>query len=226
VSISTIRDRPMPSGLSHAKMLLAGSFWAGAFGAGALAAEDRSRRRRGEAARQVARELEPVSVFISRKNQRLYVRQAFQPVLEIPVTIQDPDRPIGTYVYTAMERIGRDTDMRWSVVSLDRGHPEGGSVEPQPMSSDPGGAKAALDRIAIPPDTFDRIAGMVSPRSSLIISDETMSSETGNGTEFVVLMSGEPQGGIKTRRRVPEFEVRYERLPHWRSPFAGPYSTR
>src|SRR4249920_2996450 len=40
VSISTIRDRPMPSGLSHAKMLLAGSFWADAFGAGALAAEE------------------------------------------------------------------------------------------------------------------------------------------------------------------------------------------
>jgi hypothetical protein len=36
----------------------------------------------------------------------------------------------------------------------------------------------------------------------------------------VVLMSGEPQGGIKARRRVPKFEVRYERLPQWRSPFA------
>jgi hypothetical protein len=178
-----------------------------------------------EAARQVARDLEPVSVFISRKDQRLYVRQAFQPVLEIPITIRDPERPIGTYVYTAMERIGHDTNMRWSVVSLAGGHPEGGSVEPQPMSSDPGGAKAALDRIAIPPDTFDRIAGMVSPRSSLIISDEALSSETGNGTEFVVVMSGEPQGGIKARRRAPELEARYERPPHWRSPFAGPYST-
>ena len=33
--------------------------------------------------------LEPVSVFISRDTQRLYVRQAFQPILEIPVTIRD-----------------------------------------------------------------------------------------------------------------------------------------
>jgi hypothetical protein len=61
-------------------------------------------------------------------------------------------------------------------------------------SSDPGGAKAALDRIAIPQDTLNRIAGMASPRSSLVISDEALSSETGNGTEFVVLISGEPQG--------------------------------
>jgi hypothetical protein len=34
---------------------------------------------------EMARALEPVSVFISRKTQRLYVRQAFQPILETPV---------------------------------------------------------------------------------------------------------------------------------------------
>ena len=189
-----------------------------------------------EAARKVARDLEPVSVFISRKTQRLYVRQAFQPILESPVTIRDADRPIGTHVFTAMERTGGGGDMRWSVVSLDGGHPDGGLVErgrrgrdPEPMSIDPSGAKAALDRIAIPQDALDRIAGMASPRSSLIISDEALSSETGKGTEFVVLMSGEPQGGIKIRRRGPETEVSYvrprDRLPNWRSPFAGPYST-
>jgi L,D-transpeptidase-like protein len=191
-----------------------------------------------EVARKVARDLEPVSVFISRKTQRLYVRQAFQPILESPVTIQDADRPIGTHVFTATDRIG-DVDMRWSVVSLDSGHPDGGVAEPhgsargrsgqdgEPMSTDPGGAKAALDRIAIPQDALDRIAGMASPRSSLIISDEALSSETGKGTDFVVLMSGEPQGGIKFRRRGFETEVRYERprdrLPYWRSPFAGPW---
>jgi hypothetical protein len=88
---------------------------------------------------------------------------------------------------------------------------------------------AALDRIAIPQDALDRIAGIASPRSSLIISDEALSSETGKDTEFVVLMSGEPQGGIKFRSRSPETKVRYERrrdrLPTWRSPFAAPYST-
>jgi hypothetical protein len=47
-----------------------------------------------EAAHKMARALEPVSVFISRKTQRLYVRQAFEPILETPVTIRDADRPI------------------------------------------------------------------------------------------------------------------------------------
>jgi hypothetical protein len=206
----------------------------------AAAAAETARVAAAEAARQVARELEPVSVLISRKTQRLYVRQAFEPILESPVTILDGDSPIGTHVFTAMERTNSDINMRWSVVSLDGGRSHGGTVEPQgrargdhgrdvePMLRDPGSAKTALDRIVIPQDALDRIAGMA-PRSSLIITDEALSSETGKGTDFVVLLSGEPQGGIKSRRRSPGAEFGYarprERLPFWRSPFAGPFST-
>jgi hypothetical protein len=193
---------------------------------------------RAEAAREAARGLEPVSVFISRKTQRLYVRQAFQPILESPVTIQDADRPIGTHVFTALERSG-DSNMRWSVVSLESAHQDGGVAEPhsaagghvgrggEPISTDPAGAKAALDRITVPQDVLDRIEGMASPRSSLIISDEALSPETGKGTEFIVLMSGEPQGGIKFRRRGSAAATRYERPrdrpQYWRLPFAGPW---
>ena len=54
----------------------------------------------------------------------------------------------------------------------------------------------------IPQDALDRIAA-IAPRSSLIVTDEGVSSETGKGTEFVVVLSGEPQGGIKKRRRNP-----------------------
>jgi hypothetical protein len=119
-----------------------------------------------------------------------------------------------------MERTKGDTNMRWGVVSLDRGLANGRVVEPQgrargghePMLSDPGSAKTALDRIAIPQDVLDRIAGTV-PRSSLIITDEALSSETGHDTDFVVLLSGEPQGGIKFRQRGPGAAVR-DRLPY------------
>jgi hypothetical protein len=65
-------------------------------------------------------------------------------------------------------------------------------------------AKAALDRIIIPEDTIDRIAQMMSPRSSLIISDEGPSSEISSGTEFVIVMSDEPQGGLAHRRPGPD----------------------
>ena len=118
------------------------------------------------------------------------------------------------------------------------GRPPGGTVEPhdrargssgrdvEPVPTDPDSAKAALDRIVIPQDALDRI-GSITPRSSLIVTDEALSSETGKGTEFVVLLSGEPQGGIKKRRRSPGSEFRYARprsQPFWRSPFGSPFT--
>jgi hypothetical protein len=152
-----------------------------------------------QAADEAAHELGPVSMFISRKTKRLYVRRAFQPTWESPVTILDADRPVGTHVFTAMERTNGDITMRWTVVTLDGGRAPGGVVQPQGRrrggpgrETDPDDAKTALDRIVIPQDALDRIAGMVSSRSSLIISDEALSAETGKETEFVVILNGEP----------------------------------
>lgn len=205
----------------------------------AAAAAETARAAAAEAARQLARELQPVSILISRKTQRLYVRQAFEPIHESPVTIADPDRPIGTHVFTAIERSADDASLRWSVVSLDGGRSPGATVEPhdrgrrssnrevEPVPTDPDRAKAALDRITIPQAALERIGGGIGPRSSLIVTDEPLSPETGKGTEFVVLLSGEPQGGIKRRRR-PATEFRYVRprsQPFWRSPFGSTFSS-
>lgn len=208
----------------------------------AIAAAETARIVAAEAARQVMRELEPVSVLISRKTQRIYVRQGFEPVLDVPVTILDPDRPIGTHIFTAIGQTGGDTKLQWSVVSLNDGRPPGGVAQSpdraggvhgrdvEPLATDPDSAKSALDRIVIPQDVLDRITG-IAPRSSLIVTDEALSSETGKGTDFVVILSGEPQGGLKIRRRSPgpEADFRYdftrERQPYLRSPYPRPYST-
>jgi len=142
-----------------------------------------------EAAREVALDREPISVFISRRLQRLYVRRGFQPLFDEEITIQDADRPIGTHVFTAVHRV--QDSFRWTVVSL--------NTRSHESRSD---AKTALDRIDIPPAALERIIGMISLRSSLIISDEELSSETGNATDFVLVLSGEPQGSLKIRKRV------------------------
>jgi hypothetical protein len=190
-----------------------------------------------QAARQAAHELAPISVLISRKTQRLYIRQDLEPTFESPVTIQDADRPIGTHIFTAMER-SNGGGMRWSVVSLNTGHASGAGARRQSRPDNVQGAdlkpgdqddaKSALDRIVIPQEALQRISWMA-PRSSLIITDEALSTETGKGTDFVVLLSGEPQGGIKMRRRAPpETDAYYtprERMPNWRPRFANPFST-
>ena len=47
---------------------------------------------------------------------------------------------------------------------------------------------------------LDRIAPTAVPRSSIVISDEPLSSETNYRTEFVAVLNDQPQGGFITRR--------------------------
>jgi L,D-transpeptidase catalytic domain len=152
----------------------------------------------------------PVSVFISRKTQRLYVRQGFQPMFDSEVTIRDPQAALGTFVFTALNYTSDDaTDLRWTALAMypdptDPGIPpsrHGGRRGGEPRTTDGKAAKVALERITIPQDTIDRIREVASPGSAVIVSDEALSNETGKGTDFVVLMSGELQGGIKIRKR-------------------------
>ncbi len=51
----------------------------------------------------------------------------------------------------------------------------------------PDKANAALDRIEIPQDAVDRISELLTPASSLIISDNELSRETGRDTDFIVV---------------------------------------
>jgi hypothetical protein len=138
--------------------------------------------------------LEPVSVYISRATQKLYVRrnthkpapdgggEVFDTTIDVPVTIRNPERPLGTHIFTAMAK--SDAGLRWSVVTIDSGDD----------------AKNALDRIAIPQDVLDRIAPTALPRSSIVVSDEPLSKETNYRTEFVAVLNNQPQGGFITRR--------------------------
>ena len=98
-----------------------------------------------------------------------------------------------------------------------------GESHPESPMTDVGMAKAALERIIIPQEVLNRFSEFVSPGSSLIITDEDISRETGKDTDFIVLMSGEPQGGIKIRQRNPYSA--YDRT-YVRGPYFGknPYS--
>lgn len=173
------------------------------------------------AARDAERRLSPVSVFVSRAARKLYVRQDMEPVFETDVTILDADRPIGTHTFTALDFEPGRHDMRWNVVSIEgrKGreplkasgmfrHKLNVSVPAIPTDAD--AAAAALDRIEIPEDARARISELVLPGSSLIVSDEPLHKETGKATEFVVLLSGELQGGIILRPKPkPEYEDDY-----------------
>jgi lipoprotein-anchoring transpeptidase ErfK/SrfK len=159
-----------------------------------------------KAASEAKLALEPVSVYVSRATQKLYVRrnthkrspdggEVFDATIEVPVTIRNPDKPIGTHVFTAMAR--KDAGLRWTAVTIDNGDD----------------ASDALDRITIPQDVLDRIAPTALPRSSIIVSDEPLNRETNYRTEFVAVLNNQPQGGLVTRR--PTVNVPVARANYW-----------
>ncbi|MFB6460094.1 L,D-transpeptidase [Bradyrhizobium tunisiense] len=149
-----------------------------------------------------------IAVFISRKDSKLYVRQNFAPLFEVPVTIAPSDRPLGTHIFTAeLDKIDTNA-LRWSVVSLPvsarsaareddgrltRGQ-RGAAVIPvaaKPVTAKPvvtpDSPAAALDRISIPADTMAKINEMLTTGGSIIISDQGINQgETGEGTDFIV----------------------------------------
>src|SRR5262249_53870391 len=59
-----------------------------------------------------------VAVFVSRKEKKVFVRQVFAPLFDMPVTIDDADLPLGTHVFTAMEVTNNGTSMRWNVMTM------------------------------------------------------------------------------------------------------------
>ena len=134
-----------------------------------------------------------LAVFISRKENKIFVRQNFEPWFEAPVAIAASDRPLGTHVFTVRADKADADALRWSVVSLPappraeepprRKHGNPAVVTaPAPPSS----PKEALDRLTIPEETMQRIASALAPGGSITVSDRGLGDETGRGTDFIV----------------------------------------
>jgi lipoprotein-anchoring transpeptidase ErfK/SrfK len=166
----------------------------------AVKAADAKRSDTAKAATEARLASEPVAIYISRATQKLYVRrdthkpwpdggEVYDFSQEYPVAIKDPDKPLGTHIFTAVARDGGG--LRWSEVSIDNGD----------------SAKNALDRITFPQAVLDKIAPTAAPLSSIIISDEPLSSETNYRTEFVAVLSDQPQGGFITRMKSPDMNI-------------------
>ena len=139
-----------------------------------------------------------ISVFVSLKQSRVFVRQGFEALFDLPVTIAEPERPLGTHVFTAMALKDDGKAMRWTAVSIASGYRHRVSHadkrhhgrktaeadEAQPVAST---AAAALDRITLPGEAIERISALLLPGSSLIVSDNALSDETDADTDFIVL---------------------------------------
>lgn len=143
--------------------------------------------------------LAPVSVLVSKKDQRIYVRQGLTPIFDAPARVRDPEAPLGSHLYIATGAGSDGASLAWSVLSLparvsearnERGR-RTGLIEERtaaaPKAWFPSGPAEALERVDIPQDVRDLIAERLWTGASIIISDQPLSGETGAvGTDLTV----------------------------------------
>jgi hypothetical protein len=143
-----------------------------------------------------------IAVFVSKKDGKLYVRQNFAPLFDVPVTIAPGDRPLGTHVFTVQTDKDDANLLHWSVVSMpvvaryaarqddderaSRRRKTTGAIEVKPVPH-PDSAAEALDRLTIPADAMARINEALSTGGSIVVSDQGINGgETGEGTDFII----------------------------------------
>jgi len=180
-------------------------------------------------AKAAAAKRAPISIFVSRKAGKIYVRQNFAPLFEASITVDQPQEPFGTHVFTAMQYLDDGAAMRWNVVSLPGEMPKMARaaqkqvawgakgkqnreaaanplVDPQP----PQPPQDALARIQIPQEVIDQISQMIVPGSSLIVSDQGLGEETGEGTDFIIVMRGEDRAAPGRLHRRADDDARLQ----------------
>jgi len=147
----------------------------------------------------------PISMFVSRKDSKLYVRQNFAPLFDVPITILPDERPLGTHVFTVQVDKDDTNVLHWSVVSLPpqaryadrRSEDERSMRRRKSLSAAPVQVKPpeqdsptqALDRLKLPEGAMAKIAEALSTGGSIIVSDQGIAGdETGEGTDFIVTL--------------------------------------
>lgn len=140
-------------------------------------------------------ELVKLVYHIARKPEpaagHLFVRQEFGKLFDMPVNFRDPDKPLGTHLFTALKFAPEDTKIKWMAVSL--------------QGDD---SSAVLDRLEIPDDVRRKISQRLTPGSSLIVGDLAINSASlPKGADFVV-WDKDAQSGVQRASVSPESTAR------------------
>jgi len=130
----------------------------------------------------------------------LYVRQEFLDMFDAPIDIRDPGQPIGTHLFTAMHFDKDATETKWTALTMRASSGKGKRkcrwnrrkkrrtchTTPAPVVTSIS-ANEVLDRVEIPEDIKSVVSELLTPGSSMVVTDKGISYETGKGTDFIVL---------------------------------------
>jgi peptidoglycan hydrolase-like protein with peptidoglycan-binding domain len=125
-------------------------------------------------------------------NGVIMIRQRFQSVFEAPITIADPRLALGTHFLTAHSVDLENGTADWLGVTLANtlssqtmkrlgiSNLESSIISGTPIAN-------ALSRVDIPDETRRKIDAMLTPGSTMTISDTGLGHETGAGTDFITV---------------------------------------
>lgn len=103
---------------------------------------------------------------------QLFVRQDFHRLYDLPIVLRDPERKLGTHIFTLQALDEKEGTARWMAISL-----EGDE------------SKSVLDRIAIPADIRKDISARLTPDSTMIVAEVAEDSPIlPEGDDFIVWM--------------------------------------
>ena len=147
--------------------------------------------------KEAERRLKPASILFSKKEGRVFIRQNWKEVYDAQINFKDPDRPIGTHLFIAVNG-DADGKLKWSAVSV----PSKAPSKEQPArkrsknyaSADPASARgpqsdtasAALERVVVADDVRERIAELVWVGAQVIVTDNARSDEMDGDTDIIV----------------------------------------
>ena len=162
--------------------------------AAAVIETENARHEAAAALKASERTEEPISIFVSRKAGKVFIKQAWMLVHEAPVTFKEAGPAFGTHVYLAMGPSADGETMNWLSVSIPPSAPE------PPRRRGKGPAQAApasgvahetatgvLARFELAEATRRFIEERLWAGATLIVSDNGISGETGLSTDFIVL---------------------------------------
>jgi hypothetical protein len=123
----------------------------------------------------------PLSILISGANRELFALQDGLEIVASPVTIADPDEPLGTHVLVLAGQKGGQE--RWHTVGVGEAAADGQADD---------AATAARKRVQIPTDVANRLQPLLRAGTTIMITDLPATADTRSGKDFVVLAQVAP----------------------------------
>lgn len=107
------------------------------------------------------------------QNAMLRVRRKFRDIYAAPVTLKETDEEVGTHLFTALAFSQGDRAVEWMAVSAE---------------GERGGASSdVLNRIEMSQKVAEELSRLLTPGTSLMVTDRSFKRNTGLGTDFVVV---------------------------------------